>query len=176
MKTVLLHTCCGVCAFYCVEKLKQIGYAVKIFYYNPNIYPLEEYRKRKEAVEQVSSITAVEILEAARDFSLWQDICGNLSEDEEGGRRCGMCYELRLKRTRDICVEKGFDFFTTTLTVSPRKDSKTIIAIGKKISADKFLSFDFKKQDGFKKTIELSKKHDFYRQNYCGCEYSIKKS
>ncbi|UCC95338.1 MAG: epoxyqueuosine reductase QueH, partial [Candidatus Omnitrophota bacterium] len=99
---------------------------------------------------------------------------GNYQNDKEGQERCLLCYELRLKKTFELFCQKQFDYFTTTLTMSPHKDSKQVLSIGRNISKRHFLPIDFKKREGFKKTIQLVKKHNMYRQNYCGCAYSLK--
>jgi hypothetical protein len=174
MKKVLLHVCCGVCAFYCIRRLAEEGYYVESFFYNPNIYPEEEYLKRKAAANDVATITKTKITEGSYDQAAWLDECQKYKDSEEGGERCSICYQMRLIETLKEAKSKGFDFFTTTLTVSPHKDSKIISALGQEVGQSAFLPIDFKKQDGFKKTLELAKKHNLYRQNYCGCIYSKK--
>lgn len=174
MKKVLLHVCCGVCAFYCIERLAEEGYYVESFFYNPNIYPEKEYLKRKAAANEVALITKTKITEGIYNQSAWLNQCQEFKDSKEGGERCSLCYRIRLYETQKQAIDKGFDFFTTTLTVSPHKDSKIISALGREIGGPAFLPIDFKKQDGFKKTLELAKKHNLYRQNYCGCVYSIR--
>ncbi len=174
MKKVLLHVCCGVCAIYCIERLEAEGYYVESFFFNPNIYPEEEYLKRKKAAEEVSAITKTKISEGPYEQTLWFSECQDYKDSKEGKERCLICYRLRLVATQKEARNRGFDFFTTTLTVSPHKDSKIITSLGQKIDLPAFLSIDFKKQDGFKKTLELAKKYNLYRQKYCGCVYSIR--
>ena len=172
MKKVLLHVCCGVCALYSIEKLKKEGYLIEGLFFNPNIYPEAEYSLRKEAAQEAANIGEIKIIESKYEPSLWVDVCGQYKDEAEGGIRCNLCYKLRLKKTFERAKDLGFDFFTTTLTISPYKDSAVISKIGKAIGADLFLEIDFKKGDGFKKTMELAKKHNLYRQKYCGCIYS----
>jgi len=174
MKKVLLHICCGVCALYAIEKLKKEGYVVEGLFFNPNIYPQDEHSLRKEAAHNATDIEDIKMIEGKYEPSLWGDACGQYKDEAEGGMRCNLCYELRLKKTFEKAKDLGFDFFTTTLTISPHKDSRVISEIGKTIGADTFLEMDFKKEDGFKRTMELAKKHNLYRQKYCGCMYSQK--
>jgi predicted adenine nucleotide alpha hydrolase (AANH) superfamily ATPase len=176
VKKVLLHICCGVCAFYPIDKLRNEGFYVEGLFYNPNIHPEEEYVRRKDAIEKLGQIVSVKISEGDYEFGKWLRLCQALKDEKEGGRRCYLCYELRLERTAALAKEKGFEYFTTTLTVSPHKNSKTIIELGNKLGKNAFLAIDFKKEDGFKKTMEFAKKYSLYHQNYCGCIYSIKSS
>ncbi len=173
MGKVLLHICCGVCSLQAVLTLQERGYAVSGFFYNPNLYPEGEYQKRLQGARAAAALGAIALEEAAYDPLIWQETCGGLGALPEGGERCRLCYELRLKRTYAEFLNGGYDFFTTTLTISPHKDAKTIFVLGQAIGAEKFLAIDFKKADGFKKTMQLAREHDLYRQNYCGCEYSL---
>lgn len=175
-KKVLLHICCGVCAAYSINYLQQKGFFVEGFYFNPNIYPKEEYLKRKDVVEKIKMIFNINIEEGNYDYDQWKNFCVPSRDYEtlsENGNRCILCYRLRLENTFHKMQEKNFDFFTTTLTISPHKISKKIFEIGKNIAGEKFLEIDFKKNDGYKKTVEIAKQYSFYRQNYCGCEYSL---
>ncbi|MCK9615451.1 MAG: epoxyqueuosine reductase QueH [Candidatus Omnitrophica bacterium] len=174
MKKVLLHICCGVCAFACINYLKEAGFYVEGFFCNPNIMPNEEYIKRKDAAEKVCGITSVKLNAPIYAPGNWDTVCSIYSNEPEGGRRCDLCYEFRLKETFHKAMELGFDFFTTTLSVSPHKKSKIINEIGIKIAPAYFMAIDFKKNDGFKKTMEFAKTNNIYRQNYCGCAYSIR--
>ena len=170
---VLLHMCCGICALASIDWLKSNGYKVTGFFYNPNIHPEKEYQQRLQVAKEVAKITKVEIIEGDYQPDLWANAGDGLSNEPEGKKRCKLCYELRLKETFRVCKENGFEYFTTTLTVSPHKKSNIINEIGSKVAKDMYLACDFKKKDGFKKTIELANKHNLYRQNYCGCIYSI---
>jgi len=172
MKKVLLHICCGVCALYAIEKLKREGYLVEGLFFNPNIYSADEYLRRIKAAQVAASIQKVKIKELEYEPSLWLAVCGEHKDEKEGGQRCQLCYKLRLQKTFEMVKELGFDFFTTTLTISPHKDSTIINGIGKDIGSDSFLVMDFKKKDGFNKTMKLAKQHNIYRQRYCGCIYS----
>lgn len=172
MKKVLLHTCCGICAFYSLNKLKEEDFQTTVFFFNPNIYPESEYLKRKEVIQKVSEITSVEMLNSVYDERRWKNVCQGYENEPEGGKRCLLCYDLRLKETFRVCRENNFDYFTTALTISPHKSSKIILEKGKELGGDYFLAIDFKKNDGFKKTMDLAKKYNLYRQSYCGCEYS----
>ena len=173
MKKVLLHICCGVCAFASIERLKNEGYEVTGFFYNPNIHPLGEYKRRREVLSVVRESSGIEIIEGEYIPKEWFALCRHLKDEPEGGARCSICYGMRLKKTFSLSRELGFDYFTTTLTISPHKKSKVIFDIGKNIGGDKFLAIDFKKKDGFKRTNEIAKKYNVYRQNYCGCVYSL---
>jgi len=173
MKKVLLHVCCGVCEAYSIKKLKDDNYYVEAFYFNPNIHPEKEYLRRKKEAEKVASINRVKFIEGAYNPSIWFDACSRYNKEKEGGRRCILCYELRLKEAFKRMNEMSFDYFTTTLTISPHKRSMDIFEIGKRIGGDHFLPIDFKKKDGFKNTIQLAKDYGLYRQDYCGCVYSL---
>jgi len=174
-KSVLLHICCGVCAFACIESLQSQGFTVRGLFFNPNIHPQEEYLKRSAAAARIADVTGIKTEEGPYVPKFWQDACAAYKDEREGGRRCRRCYELRLARTLSVCRKQNFDYFTSTLTVSPHKDSRVIFEIGERLDKDKFLACDFKKKDGFKKTIQAARKFNLYRQKYCGCVYSIKK-
>ncbi|MCF7887734.1 MAG: epoxyqueuosine reductase QueH [Candidatus Omnitrophica bacterium] len=173
-KKVLLHICCGVCASASIEKLKSNGYSIVGFFYNPNIHPYKEYLHRKNETEKIAKLYNIKIIEGNYELDRWEDTCGQFRQEKEGGKRCNLCFKLRLEKTYQLTQENNFDYFTSTLTISPHKDSQKIFQIGEKISGDKFLKIDFKKRDGFKKTIEQAKKLNLYRQNYCGCVYSLR--
>lgn len=172
--SVLLHICCGICAIESINQLKQKNYKIVGFYYNPNIYPEEEFLRRKKVVEEISKTFNIEIIYGDYEPQIWFEICQRYKDEPEGGKRCELCYKLRLEKTYNLLKEYKFDFFTTTLTISPYKNSQKIFEIGKKIDNEKFLKIDFKKNDGFKKTIQTAKQYKFYIQNYCGCIYSKK--
>jgi predicted adenine nucleotide alpha hydrolase (AANH) superfamily ATPase len=161
-----------VCASYSIEKLKREGYQVEGLFFNPNIHPLEEFTRRKIAVCEIAKYHHIEIVDCKYEPQIWFEFFEKYKDDKEGGRRCLLCIEFRLKKTFYIFKEKRFDYFTTTLTISPHKNSKAILKIGKDIGADYFLPIDFKKKDGFKKAIQEAKRLNLYRQNYCGCIYS----
>ncbi len=172
-KSVLLHICCGICALESINRLKQQEFKVIGFFYNPNIHPQKEYKIREDVVKEVSKFLEVEIIYGEYNPKEWFSICEKYSKEPEGSKRCSLCYELRLLKTFEILDKYKLDYFTTTLTISPYKNSTIIFSIGEQIGKEKFLKINFKKQDGFKKTIQLSKNLNLYRQNYCGCVYSI---
>lgn len=171
-KTILLHSCCGPCSTAVIERLKDY-FKITILYYNPNIEPKEEYIKRKE--EQIRYIkesgSSISFMDCDYDHASFLEASKGLEQEREGGARCSKCYYLRLKKTRDLALLNHFDYFGTTLTVSPYKNAQTINEIGKSLENEKihFLYSDFKKKDGYKNSILLSKQYNLYRQEYCGC-------
>lgn len=176
--TLLLHSCCAPCSSYVLEYLSKY-FKISIFFYNPNIYPLEEYSRR--VTEQKGLITALKVknqinfIEGRYDTESFYNLSKGLEEEREGGERCFKCYELRLKEAAIIAKEQRFDYFTTTLSISPHKNSQILNQIGKKLSEEydvKYLYSDFKKKEGYKRSIELSSQYNLYRQDYCGCVFS----
>ena len=173
-KKLLLHTCCAPCSPHVVEILSK-EFEVCAFFYNPNIHPLEEYQLRLEEMKGFLRTIPVELIVGEYDADRWFHRVEGMGREEEGGNRCGLCYRMRLEKTACLAQAKGFQYFTTTLTVSPHKNAKIINQIGREVKGSPDVAFyeaDFKKRDGFKKSCELSKKLGFYRQNYCGCVYS----
>ena len=175
---ILLHSCCGPCSTECITRLTKY-FDITVLYYNPNIEPQEEYEKRKQEqirfIKEFKPINKLDFMDCDYDNASFERMTEGLEKEPEGGKRCHKCYELRLKKTANIAKDKGYNFFGTTLTVSPYKNSQIINEIGQKISKEtnvEFLYSDFKKEDGYKKSIELSKEYNLYRQNYCGCHYS----
>jgi len=173
MQKVLLHICCSTCAVSCIERLKNEGFSVVGFFYNPNIHPEDEYCARQKDLARIREVGDIEIVEGAYDTERWFARCDSLSQEPEGGARCHVCYEMRLKETEQKCTELDMDCFTTTLTVSPHKDSDVINEIGRRLGKGRFLERNFKKHDGFRRAGELAKQHNLYRQHYCGCVYSM---
>ncbi len=172
---VLLHICCAPCATACLERLKNDGYDVAGFFYNPNIQPRPEYEKRLQETMMLSSFFGFSLLSGEYDQDNWLKSIHGLENEPEGGKRCEICYRLRLIKTASIAERYGFEAFTTTLSVSPHKDFKKLKRIGEKVAEEyglTFLSYDFKKKDGFKRSIELSRVYNLYRQKYCGCLFS----
>lgn len=176
--SILLHSCCAPCSSACIEKLTKY-FNLTIFYYNPNIEPYEEYLKRKEEeirfIKEYNNINKLDIIDCDYDNELYHKLIKGLEEEKEGGPRCLKCYNLRLDKTAKIAKELNYDYFATTLTLSPLKDSQILNKIGYSIENKyniKYLPSDFKKKDGYKRSIELSKEYNLYRQNYCGCIYS----
>ncbi len=171
-KKVLLHTCCGVCAYACIERLKEEGFSSTAFFFNPNVQPQTEYLKRKDSAYLVAQTLGIEIIEGEYNPGDWLKQMKPYSQEKEGGQRCLLCYRMRLEAAFNLSTQEGYDYFTTTLTISPYKKSSAIIDVGKSLGGDKFLPFDFKKKDGFKKSIAAAKEINLYRQNYCGCLFS----
>jgi predicted adenine nucleotide alpha hydrolase (AANH) superfamily ATPase len=171
---LLLHVCCIGCGAYVAQVLKE-EYTVTLFFYNPSIFPREEYRRRKEETVRIADQLGLALLSTGYDHEAWLKLVRGFEQSREGGRRCLICYRDRLERTGELAVKKGFTHFGTTLTVSPHKLADKINNIGAEL-ADKygigFISEDFKKQDGFKKACQLSHELKLYRQDYCGCEFS----
>lgn len=176
--SLLLHSCCAPCSSYCIEYLSQFFY-VTVFYYNPNIYPDEEYyhrvKEQQRFIKEFPTKYPVKFIEGDYDKSSFYEIAKGLEKEPEKGKRCHRCYDLRLRRTAAVAKEKGFDFFSTTLTISPMKDSQVLNEIGEAIGKElgvNWLYSDFKKKEGYKRSTEISKEYDMYRQDYCGCVYS----
>jgi predicted adenine nucleotide alpha hydrolase (AANH) superfamily ATPase len=172
---VLLHACCAPCLTNSIEELIIEGYTPLVYFYNPNIYPDSEYLKRKEELILFCQKKGYALILEEGGVDEWYDICAPLAEAKEGGSRCAKCFGIRLEKTAQVAKEQGFDYFCTTLTISPHKNSKVINEIGQ-ILAEKygveFLEKNFKKNDGFKKSLVISAENNLFRQSYCGCEYS----
>ena len=174
---LLLHSCCGPCSSYVLEYLSQY-FSVTLFFYNPNIHPKEEYQKRlltqKKLLSRAVYKNPVDFLEGEYDPDRFFEAAKGLEHCREGGERCTKCFELRLSKTAEQAKLGGFDFFATTLTVSPHKNALLINNIGKCFEG--YLASDFKKKEGYKRSIILSKQYDLYRQSYCGCIFSKRES
>lgn len=173
--TLLLHSCCAPCSSYVLEYLEPY-FKITVLYYNPNIEPINEYLKRKE--EQINFIKNVHpnisILDVQYDNDLYSGVVEGLEGEREGGSRCYKCYKLRIEKTASLADNK-YEYFGTTLSVSPHKNANFINEIGKELEQkynSKFLISDFKKNEGYKRSIVLSKEYNLYRQDYCGCKYS----
>ncbi len=174
-KRILLHTCCAPCASGTIDRLKDDGYEVTLFFYDPNISPVSEYKKRLNEAKKLSEIYKIGFIEGEYKNLLWEKLTERFKNEPELGKRCTICYQMRLTEAAKRARELNFDYFTTTLTVSPHKDSKRIKNLGESAGRQlgvNFLYYDFKKQNGFLKSIQNSKKYGFYRQNFCGCQYS----
>jgi len=171
---LLLHACCAPCATHVIEKLSR-SYNVTALFYNPNIQPDDEYQQRLQAMHQLCRITGTQLLVESCPVAVWNSWVQGLEHEPEQGRRCLQCFTGRLEYTVTLADKLDFPWVATTLTVSPRKPAAAINAIGVSVAAKArtcYLESDFKKQDGFKRSCELSKQYDLYRQNYCGCRYS----
>lgn len=174
---LLLHACCGVCSSSVLERLYPF-FDITVLYYNPNIYPEEEYLKRFNTLKEITlkMKIKVKLLEIGYESKEFKNISKGLENEKEGGKRCTKCFYLRLEKTAKLAQKHNFDYFTTTLSVSPYKDSQKLNKIGKILSEKynvEYLYSDFKKKEGYKRSNELAKKYDLYRQNYCGCKYSL---
>ncbi len=177
---LLLHACCAPCSSAVLERLANY-FEISIFYYNPNITDFEEYKKRIEEIRKLISILKcdypISLIEGKYEPNLFFDMAKGLELEPERGSRCFKCYELRLKETARIAEKLGFSLFTTTLTLSPHKNAKWINEIGEELNKEfdtTYLYSDFKKKNGYKRSIELSREYNLYRQDYCGCIYSKK--
>ncbi len=172
---LLLHTCCAPCSGFLVKELSK-DFSVTIFYFNPNIYPDAEFKKRLTEAEQYFKRQGVDFIEAPYERESWLELVAGLEHEPERGRRCKLCYWWRLKTTAQYAPEHGFSHFASTLAISPHKDARAINNLGRALALKygiKFLAGDWKKNDGFKRAMILSHREDFYHQDYCGCEFSI---
>lgn len=175
---LFLHSCCAPCSSYTLEYLAEY-FDITVFYFNPNISPIEEFEKRfneqKRLIESMPTKNKVKLVKGEYDYNDFLNIAKGFEEVPEGGERCFRCYRMRLEQTAKLAKEKGFDYFCTTLSISPLKNSQKINEIGFEIAEKvgvKWLPSDFKKREGYKRSIELSREYDLYRQNFCGCVYS----
>lgn len=188
--TLLLHSCCAPCSSYVLEYLSQY-FQIAVFYYNPNIYPPEEYTKRvKEQENFIQRFTAhvsaegegkdrafypIDFVEGSFAQDKFYDLVKGLEDVPEGGERCFLCYEMRLREAAEYAKRLNMDYFTTTLSISPLKNAEKLNEIGEKLAEEYGISYlcsDFKKKDGYKRSVELSKEYGMYRQDYCGCIFS----
>lgn len=171
---LLLHSCCGPCSTVCVERLME-SYDVTVYYYNPCIYPKEEYDKRLEEEKRFLSKKGIVLIEGEYNNKAYEDLILGHEQDKEGQGRCEICFRMRLESTAKFAKQNGFEYFTTTLSVSPHKNTQLVNKIGLEIAKNYDISFleeNFKKQNGYLRSIEISKEYNLYRQNYCGCKYS----
>lgn len=177
-KKLLLHGCCAPCSSYVIEYLTEF-FDITLLYYNPNISPQSEYKKRigevKRLISEMPLKSEVSLLEGRYDPEEFFDIAKGLEQLPEGGERCFRCYRLRLEEAAKAAKDGGFDFFTTTLSISPHKNAEKLNEIGVELEKKygvRYLYADFKKREGYKRSIELSRIYGLYRQNYCGCVFS----
>lgn len=176
--TLLIHSCCAPCSSHVLSLLSDY-FKITVLYYNPNIEPTEEYEKRKSEqirfIREFKGKNPIDLMDIDYDNETYRDYIKGLEEEKEGGARCNKCFYLRLSKTALLAKNNNYDFFGTTLTVSPYKNHLIINSIGEELASIynvKFLYSDFKKQNGYKNSIELSKKYNLYRQHYCGCLFS----
>ena len=180
--SVLMHACCGPCSTSCVERTAE-DYALTLYYYNPNITDREEYYLRRDTLlqflksfnEEHKEMYTVGFLEGAYEPERFVEKAAPLADEPEGGRRCELCFALRLTETARMAKELGMEYFTTTMSVSPHKNYEKIKELGLALEEEtgvKFLDIDFKKKNGFGRSVELSKRYGLYRQNFCGCDFA----
>lgn len=182
-KKILLQSCCAPCSTAVIERLAE-EFDITILYYNPNIYPEAEYIKRKneelkyiEILHETKPEINIDFLDCDYDNITFYNAVKGLEHEREGGARCAVCFKVRLEKTAVLAKENGYDVFGTTLTVSPHKNAELINAIGKSLEKEHdimFLESNFKKQNGYKRSVELAKENNLYRQNYCGCEFALR--
>lgn len=176
--TLLLHSCCAPCSSYVLEYLSNY-FGITVFYYNPNIYPDEEYemrvREQQRFIRAFPAKHPIDFIEGAYDKERFYEMARGLEQVPEGGQRCFQCYELRLREAGELAKARGFDYFTTTLSISPMKNAEKLNEIGLRLAEElgvAYLCSDFKKRNGYKRSTELSREYGMYRQDYCGCVYS----
>ena len=181
-KKILLHSCCAPCSSHVITFLTNF-FDITILYYNPNISPIEEYNKRKEEqiklIKEIKTDGKIDIIDCDYDNDIYENKIKGYEECPERGARCTICFNLRLEKTAKVAKDNNYDYFCSTLTVSPYKNAPLINQIGEELSKKyniKWLYSDFKKADGYKHSIELSKNYNLYRQDYCGCIYSKRKN
>jgi len=171
---LLFHVCCAPCSGYLSSKLGET-FDLTVYYDNSNIFPEEEFLKRSSEAQKFFESQNINFILANWDHQKWLELVRGLEEEPERGKRCALCYHSRLRSAAQYAKDNGFDIFTTTLSISPHKDGELLRNIGRNLAGEygvKFLDEDFKKNDGFKKAMEFAKQCGFYRQNYCGCEFS----
>jgi len=176
-KKIILHACCAICSGYPVSYLKDAGYSVIVYFYNPNIFPQEEYLKRLSAQKTLCTHYGVELIEGKYELEVFYEAAKGYESEPEKGLRCHKCFELRLRKTAELCKKLGIKDFTTSIVISPHKNFRLLSDIGKKIASEydlNYLDIDFKKKDGFLKTNKISRELELYRQNYCGCKFSLR--
>lgn len=176
--TLLLHSCCAPCSSYVLEYLSNY-FGITVFYYNPNIYPDEEYemrvREQQRFIREFPAKHPIDFIEGAYDKERFYEMARGLEAVPEGGQRCFQCYELRLREAGELAKARDFDYFTTTLSISPMKNAEKLNEIGLRLADElgvAYLCSDFKKRNGYKRSTELSREYGMYRQDYCGCVYS----
>lgn len=175
---LLLHSCCAPCSSYVLEYLSQF-FEITVYYYNPNIQPEEEYQKRlaeqSRLIGELEVKNPISLIEGEYNLQVYFDAVQGKTQEREGGERCVECFRFRLEESARLAAENGFDYFTTTLSISPYKNAAKLGELAEEISqvySVKNLPSDFKKKNGYKRSIELSREHNLYRQDYCGCAWS----
>lgn len=176
MSKLLLHSCCAGCAAYLIKKLVE-QYDLTVYFYNPNIFPKEEYEKRLVEVKSFCEKNKIDFFEEKEEYENWKKMISGLENEPEKGKRCEKCIYNRLEKTSNFAKDNNYEYFATTLTISPHKNADFINKTGKELAEKnkvKFLAEVWRKKNGFLESCALSKEHGFYRQEYCGCEYSNK--
>ena len=176
--SLLLHSCCAPCSSYVLEYLSNY-FKITVFYYNPNITEETEYKKRvaeqARLISELDTVYPIQLVEGTYDPQRFYEITKGMEQMDEGGERCFACYRLRLEEAAKLAADGGFDYVTTTLSISPMKNAEKLNEIGAEVGEKygiPWLFSDFKKKNGYKRSIELSREYDLYRQNYCGCVFS----
>ena len=175
---LLLHVCCAPCCTYPIKKLRN-QFDITAYFYGPNIHPEKEYKTRLLEFKNYCGKHHIKYIEAPYEVEKWFELTKGLENEPERGKRCAICYEMRMRKTAEYASKNNFEYFDTTLSLSPHKDFKLISEIGNKLATEfnvKYFGGNFKKEDGFKKSVEISEKAGLYRQNYCGCVYSVRSS
>ncbi len=175
---LLLHACCAPCSSYCLEYLSDF-FDITVFYYNPNIDSRDEYKKRveeeKRLIGELGTKRPISFIEGEYEPERYHGLVKGFEKEPEGGKRCELCFRMRLYESARIAKKLGFDYFTTTLSISPLKNANLLCEIGEKAGSEVGISYlpsDFKKREGYKRSVELSNIYGLYRQNYCGCSFS----
>ncbi len=178
--TLLLHSCCAPCSSYVLEYLSE-SFKITVFYYNPNIYPDEEYfhrvREQQEFIKKFPAKNPISFIEGEFDKHRFYETVKGMENMREGGERCFACYELRLREAAECAKEQGMNYFCTTLSISPLKNAKKLNEIGQRLAEEygvRYLPSDFKKKNGYKRSVEISREYGMYRQDYCGCVFSMR--
>ena len=180
-RKLLLHCCCAPCATAVIERILPVLSDVTLYYFNPNTYPKSEYDKRLVELEKLAEIYSLPLVSEPYDESVFFSAVSGLEGESEGGSRCEVCINLRLKQTKRYAQENGYDAFTTTLSVSPHKNADFINRRGRELASEScaycaYIDADFKKANGFLRSTTLAQEYGLYRQNYCGCKFSIRGS
>ena len=175
---LLLHSCCGPCSSAVLERLRKY-FKITVLYYNPNLDSKEEFDRRvieqNHVASELDSYNGIDVVVVDYNSDEYYKAIAGYEDEKEGGYRCKLCFDLRLDKTAQYARDNGYDFFTTTLSISPHKNSKLLNKIGEKMAKEYGVSYlysDFKKKEGYKRSVELSKEYGLYRQDYCGCEFS----
>lgn len=174
-KKILLHACCAICSAYPISKLQDMGYTVIVYFYNPNIFPEEEYQKRLEAQKTLCQHFNCELIIPKYEPETYYNYVKGLENEPEKGLRCDKCFELRLNAAAQYAKNNNIDIFTTSIVISPHKNYEKLTKIGETIAKQyniNYLAENFRKQDGFLKTNTIAKSLNLYRQNYCGCKFA----